>query len=344
MALQFIFGSSGSGKSHSLYQKTVEEAAANPEKTYIVLVPEQFSMQTQKDLVEASPNHAIMNIDVLSFGRLAYRVMEETGGNDRIVLDDEGKNLILRKIAGDYEDDLTVLRGNLKRQGYISEVKSVISEFTQYDIGEEELDRMMEQAGEGTSLYYKLSDLKKVYEGFYAYLEEKYITREEILDLLCERVPQSAILRDSIIALDGFTGFTPVQNRLLEQLLKVCQDVRVTVTIPKNENPYLYQGPYQLFSLSKEMTTKLLAICREKKITVNDPVWMEGEIPYRFRENTPMAFLERHLFRYGKARYEEEQDRIRICHAATPGQEVEAAARRSVPLSGQRDGDTGILR
>ena len=328
MALQFIFGSSGSGKSHSLYQKTVEEAAANPEKTYIVLVPEQFSMQTQKDLVEASPNHAIMNIDVLSFGRLAYRVMEETGGNDRIVLDDEGKNLILRKIAGDYEDDLTVLRGNLKRQGYISEVKSVISEFTQYDIGEEELDRMMEQAGEGTSLYYKLSDLKKVYEGFYAYLEEKYITREEILDLLCERVPQSAILRDSIIALDGFTGFTPVQNRLLEQLLKVCQDVRVTVTIPKNENPYLYQGPYQLFSLSKEMTTKLLAICREKKITVNDPVWMEGEIPYRFRENTPMAFLERHLFRYGKARYEEEQDRIRICHAATPGQEVEATARK----------------
>ena len=79
MALQFVFGGSGSGKSHSLYQKTVEEAAANPEKTYIVLVPEQFSMQTQKDLVEASPNHAIMNIDVLSFGRLAYRVMEETG-------------------------------------------------------------------------------------------------------------------------------------------------------------------------------------------------------------------------------------------------------------------------
>ena len=52
--------------------------------------------------------------------------------------------------------------------------------------------------------------------------------------------------------------------RLLEQLLKVCQEVRVTVTIPKNENPYLYQGPYHLFSLSKEMTTKLLAICREE--------------------------------------------------------------------------------
>lgn len=203
MALQFIFGSSGSGKSHSLYKKIIEEAAKHPERNYIVLVPEQFSMQTQKDLVEASPDHAIMNIDILSFGRLAYRVMEETGGNQKIVLDDEGKNLILRKIAGDYEDELTILRGNLKRQGYISEVKSVISEFAQYDIREEQIDAMMEQAGVGTSLYYKLSDLKKVYQGFYAYLEENYITREEILDLLCERVPKSAILKDSVLALDG---------------------------------------------------------------------------------------------------------------------------------------------
>lgn len=304
MALQFIFGSSGSGKSHSLYKKIIEEAAKHPERNYIVLVPEQFSMQTQKDLVEASPDHAIMNIDILSFGRLAYRVMEETGGNQKIVLDDEGKNLILRKIAGDYEDELTILRGNLKRQGYISEVKSVISEFAQYDIREEQIDAMMEQAGVGTSLYYKLSDLKKVYQGFYAYLEENYITREEILDLLCERVPKSAILKDSVLALDGFTGFTPVQNRLLAELLRVCRDVKVTVTIPGSEDPYLYQGPYELFALSKEMTSRLLLICREQKIQVKDPVWMDGKVPYRFRKNEPMAFLESHLFRYQKDRYE----------------------------------------
>lgn len=327
MALQFIFGSSGSGKSHSLYKKTIEEAAAHPEKNYIVLVPEQFTMQTQKDLVEASPRHAILNIDVLSFGRLAYRVMEETGGSGRIVLDDEGKNLIIRKIAGEYEKELTILRGNLKRQGYISEVKSVISEFTQYDIGEDQIDQMMEQVGSGSSLYYKLQDIKKVYHGFYAYLEEKYITREEILDLLCDKVPESGLLKDSVITLDGFTGFTPVQNRLLERLLSVCEEVSVTVTIPEGENPYLYQGPYQLFSLSKEMTTRLLTICRERNIPVKDPVWMSGNPPYRFRKNEVMAFLERNLFRYKKEKYERKQDRIQIWHASGPGQEVEAAAR-----------------
>ena len=110
MALQFIFGNSGSGKSHYLYQRIVEESIQNPQKNYLVLVPEQFTMQTQKDLCMAHPRGGIMNIDVLSFGRLAHRIFEEVGQNDRPVLDDEGKNLILRKIAGNYEEDLTVLK------------------------------------------------------------------------------------------------------------------------------------------------------------------------------------------------------------------------------------------
>ena len=145
MALQFIFGNPGSGKSHYLYEHIIRESMKHPDINYIILVPEQFTMQTQKELVLRHPRHGIMNIDVLSFARLAFRVLEETGNGSREILDDEGKNLILRKIAGQYEDHLMVLKGNLKKQGYISEVKSVISEFTQYGVGFEELDVLMEK-------------------------------------------------------------------------------------------------------------------------------------------------------------------------------------------------------
>ena len=126
MSLQFIMGNSGSGKSYCLYDTVVREAIENPDKNYLVIVPEQFTMQTQKDLCLAHPKGGIMNIDVLSFGRLAYRVFEEVGQDARVVLDDEGKNLVLRKIAGECEKDLKVFKGNLKKQGYISEVKSVL--------------------------------------------------------------------------------------------------------------------------------------------------------------------------------------------------------------------------
>ncbi len=247
MALQFIFGGSGSGKSYDLYQTIIKKAGENPALNYMVLVPEQFTMQTQKDLVLMHAKRGIMNIDVLSFGRLAYRIFEETGKGNVPVLDDEGKNLVLRKLAAKAESRLKILKGNLKRFGYISEVKSVISEFDQYDIGPEELERVMERAGKDTYLFYKLRDIQVIYEEFRTYLRDRYITKEELLDVLCRIAPESEILKRSVVVLDGFTGFTPVQNRLLVQLMKLCRDVIITVTIDELEDPYTYRTPCQMF-------------------------------------------------------------------------------------------------
>ena len=195
MSLQFIFGNSGAGKSRHLYEWVIKESMAHPSRNYLVLVPEQFSMQTQKELCELHPRGGIMNIDVLSFIRLSHRVFEETGTKTGRVLDDEGKNLILRKIAGKYEKDLRVLKGNLKKQGYISEVKSVISEFTQYGIGFEKLDAFLEMLEPESYLSYKLQDIRMVYEGFENFLADKYITKEELLDVLSENVPNSRLLK-----------------------------------------------------------------------------------------------------------------------------------------------------
>lgn len=346
MSLQFIFGPSGSGKSYDLYDNIIKEAVRSPEQNFIVLVPEQFTMQTQMDLVSRHPRHGIMNIDVLSFGRLAYRVFEETGGGNLPVLDDEGKNLIIRKIAGNYEDELKVLRGNMKKPGYVSEVKAVISEFTQYDISEEELERVIESVGENSGLYYKLRDIEKLYRGFREYLQKKYITKEELLDVLSREIGKSELLRNSTIALDGFTGFTPVQNRLLRELLLHCRKVVLTVTMDDRENPYSYKHPYQLFALSKHMVTSLIEIAKETGIPVEEPVYKYERPVYRFRENVALAFLERNLFRHGKTCYEKKQEAVHIRVAGNPREEAfqtVGSVRRIVREKGFRYRDVGVI-
>lgn len=303
-------------------------------------------MQTQKDLVMQHPNHGIMNIDVLSFVRLAYRIFEETGGQALPVLDDEGKNLILRKIAGDYEKDLKVLKGNMKKLGYISEVKSVLSEFDQYDIGEEELRQMKAAVGENSRLYYKLQDLEVLYIGFKKYLEDRFITKEELLDALCRVVKGSDILKESTIVLDGFTGFTPVQNRLLGELLEVCREVIVTVTMDDRENPYVYKHPYQLFALGKHTVTSLIQIAAERKVSVEDPLCLYERPLYRFCDNSAMEFLERNIFRYSKECYKEKQGAVRIHVARNPREEAMKAAgrvRNLVRTKGYRYRDIGVI-
>ncbi len=326
MSLQFIFGNSGSGKSHCLYQDIVSRSVRHPQKNYLVLVPEQFTMQTQKDLCLMHPRGGIMNIDVLSFGRLAHRVFEEVGEDNRTVLDDEGKNLVLRKIANNFEDELTVLKGNLKKQGYISEVKSVISEFTQYGVDFDRLDEFMDTVSPDSYLYYKLRDIRRVYEGFEDYLSGRYITKEEMLDVLSRVVPESEILKDSVVALDGFTGFTPVQDRLLGELLRVCDRVIVTVEMDEREDPFVYRHPYQLFALSKQMVTSLVKIAQEAGVEIEEPVCLYDTPPKRFEHNAQMAFLETNLFRYSGAKYEGENSALSLHEARNPRMEAAGAA------------------
>ena len=104
-----LLGPSGSGKSHRLHRDIITWAEKEPGRSFLFLVPDQFTMQTQLDLVNASKKKGIMNIDVLSFGRLAHRIFEETGFTTETVLDDTGKSLILRRIAEKHRENLSVI-------------------------------------------------------------------------------------------------------------------------------------------------------------------------------------------------------------------------------------------
>ena len=77
--LRFCFGASGAGKSTGLYNEVIKRSISEPGTTFLIIVPDQFTMQTQWDVVKMHPQRAIMNIDILSFGRLSHRVFEETG-------------------------------------------------------------------------------------------------------------------------------------------------------------------------------------------------------------------------------------------------------------------------
>lgn len=327
MSLQLILGNSGSGKSHYLYEEIIRESMENPKTNYIIIVPEQFTMQTQKQLVSMHPNRGILNIDILSFQRLAYRVFDETGGNDRRVLEDTGKNLVLRRVAGEKQGELKILGSNLKKLGYINEIKSVISELTQYNVSLDELDGLIKKTSDRPMLESKLSDIRLLYNGFKEYLSDKYITAEEILDLLCDVIGRSDIIKNSVIAIDGFTGFTPIQNKLLERLMQLSKKAVVTVTIDAQENPYEMDGEHCLFHLSKKTIWKLCRIAEEAGIKKEEDIVLGREGSLRYRDNPPLSWLEQNLFRYSGRVFSGSQDSLSIHMAKNPYEECKFAGR-----------------
>lgn len=325
MSLQFYFGASGSGKSRKLHEDMIRAAQNDPETNYLLIVPDQFTMQTQMDLVVEHPRHIIMNIDVLSFARLAHRILEEVGYENVPVLDDTGKSLVLHKVAQQCLDRLQVMGSHLHKIGYIHEVKSAISEFMQYGIGIREMERLSDYARSRGGLYYKLQDLTVLYQAFLDYIHDRFITTEETLDRLREALPKSEIIRDSVIAFDGFTGFTPVQYRVIQELIRLTRKVIVTVTVDDRENPYQPDGEHRLFHLSKKTVADLRKYARQIEAAEDKPVWcaerIAGRLP-RFAHNPELSHMERNLFRYPSDVYDGEVNCLHLSEASTPREEV----------------------
>jgi len=331
MSLKFILGGSGSGKSRALYKSVIESSIREKDRQFIVIVPEQFTLQTQLDVVAMHPDKGIMNIDVLSFERLAYRVLDETGGNEVTVLRDTGKSLLLQKAAADVGDELSVFGRNIHKQGYIGRMKSLISELAQYRIGPEELGKMTDLCGSRESLAMKLKDIRILQKKFYEYLGSEYITGEELLTRLCRYVPASRMLRDAVIAIDGFTGFTPVQLSLLEELMKVTDRMIITLECDRTEDPFHADDHNTLFALSRENCADLCRLAQNARTEILDPVWMEAP-SLRYVPGSALAHLEQNLFRTKKKGFGEVPESVFIRRNRNPEEEVRSASAQILRL------------
>lgn len=326
MALQFIMGGSGAGKTRFLYERLIEESERRPGQQFVLIVPEQFTMQTQKEIVSLHPRRGTMNIDIVSFERLAYRVFEELAVVNPAVLDDMGKSMILRKVAAIRGRDLGIFRGHLGKVGFIGQLKSMVSELYQYGISLEQL-REMETCASSQLLKAKLRDLGVLYEGFQEYIREKFITAEELLGELCRVFPRSERMRGSTVVLDGYTGFTPVQYRLLEQMLVCCRDVKVAVTVERSAKPYERSGVQNLFYMSKETVCRLSALAAANHVPQERDCWLERR-PYPRFKSGELDFLEQKLYRYSRASSSGQPESIFLYRALNPREEIQFVAGR----------------
>ena len=187
------------------------------------------------------------------------------------------------------------------------------------------MDKLITSAQKRGALAMKLKDLKTLYRGFQDYIRDHFITTEETLDVLRRSLSKSKILKGSVVVFDGFTGFTPIQNRLIQELMRVCAETIVTVTIGVGEDPYKMDGEQKLFHLSKKTVADLGKLAAEAEVERGADLFVKGG-PNRFAKAPALHYLEQNLFRYQYEPYAGEQQEIHMFEALSPREEVHQTA------------------
>lgn len=345
MSLQMVIGGAGSGRPEFMYQKLIKESLDRPEKTFYLVVPEQYTMQTQMKMVELHPGHGVMNVDVVSFPRLAYRVFDEIGGIFKTILEDTGKSMVIRRLLSENRGKFEAFAGSIGKAGFVGQAKSMISELFQYSVPVESLIKSREEIGEYTALGRKLKDIQLLYETFKAYMADTYMTAEELLDVLADKVSDAGILKGSIMYIENFTGFTPSQYSLLKELLKICEKIVIGLTIDVKDRPYDLGKEYQLFYLTKETLWKLKKICADIRADQEEDILLENGKICRTRDD--LAFLEEHLFRFHKfTPWAEAPEHIKLYALSHPMEEIRFVAaeiRRRVMEEGMSYKDFALV-
>ncbi|MBQ8924039.1 MAG: PD-(D/E)XK nuclease family protein [Lachnospiraceae bacterium] len=350
MSVQMVLGPSGSGKSYNIYKKIIEDGIKNEDTNYILLVPEQYSMALQKKLVMLHPNKGTMNIDVIGFNRLCFRVFDEHGIKPAKVLEDFGKSMMIRKAAGDRKDELNLYSGNLDKSGFIDEIKSLISEMYQYDISSERIDEVLyhiKDDEDNKLLYMKLKDVQIIRESFEEKIKSEYIVAEQLIELLAEKISASEYIKNSVIVLDGFTGFTPNQLKAVEQLMIYAKKVYGVFTIDKKYYNKKNIKEHELFYLTHKTVASLKELAIRHSIGIDDDIFIEGKEKNRWEDGSYIiSFLEKNIFRFPYKRYDELQDDISVKVYDTPRKELEGVAyeiRRLIREQGYRYKDIAII-
>lgn len=298
MSLTFYLGGAGSGKSHAVFEHIIEESLKAPDRRFLVLVPEQSTMETQRCLVKQHPRSGLLGIEVLSITRLAYRVFMELGLRKEEMLEEIGKTFLLEQAVLRERRKLSFYGDLLAKPEYLAEMKALISELMQYGVGEEALLAAAgpeeEAEGAGSPFSIKLRDIAHIFRAFRERLKGTYLTAEELPERLSEVIGDSAYVRGAVVALDGFTGFTPLQRKLLRRLLPAASEVLVTVTVDAASGQPSREA---LFGMSREMMQQLAAIAAEEGVRVESPVILPLGHPGRHAAAPALDRIERRLFR-----------------------------------------------
>lgn len=337
MPLRLIIGRAGTGKTTYCQDEIREQLRREPDgPPLVMLVPEQATFQSEYTLLRSGELRGSLRAQALSFRRLAFRVMQETGGTALVPIGDTGKSMLLYKIVHRLAGKLQLFQSGAEQAGFIERLSELLTEWKRYGVDAEGLRKLDAVLGsrerqEGL-LDRKLHDLSLIYEEMEASLAGRYVDAEDYLAYLSRGFAEAPSMKDACFWVDGFHGFTPTEYEALGTLMKHGKQVNVALTLDRQYNAGEKPHELDLFHPSAVTCIRLMELAEAHGVEVLPVLDMNAEsgMPPRFSSSPMLAHLEKHYDKRVPMLSKGERGQsagIKLMSASGRRAEVEAVAR-----------------
>ncbi len=322
MKINYIIGGAKAGKTKFCIDKALEKQSS--EENSIIIVPEQSSLQVEGKLIEQSTNNSIMKVQVYSFKRLAHKIFAETGQDNKVYIEDIGKLMLVRMILDKNKNNLQFYNKGYNKNGFIESITDTIGELTQYNVTKENLEKIIDGGKINKSLQLKLMDINLIYEEYNKFIKDKYISTSEILDVLSEKIQHSNYIKSADIFVDGFSGLTSQEYKIISRLSMFAKSITITFEI---DGKYKLNNKLDPYYEPKKMKKNITDIIESHGLKVA----CEKKLVNKTLDNLELDFLKENFFdKYKK--FKEEVNNISIIAYKNKYDEIEGVAKNIIGL------------
>ena len=226
----------------------------------LLLVPDQFSLQAERDAFFYLGKNSLMDLRVVDFSTLGYKVMQQTGGRVPDLIDKYGRHMLLARVTAELESELGIYKGLNRKNSFIDMLNTVISEMKRYDVSPEDLEDVLGKLEESSYLSYKIGDILKVYRAYQAQIEGRYLDSEDYISFYGERILEAPMIHESEIWIYGFDTFTPKNMQVIERLILSARNVNIVMT---------YEAGKEQFELTGHVMGQLRQLAERSGIAVS---------------------------------------------------------------------------
>lgn len=324
MSLQFIYGRAGSGKSFHCLKQIKTKILEDNSKKLVLLVPEQYTFQAEHDLIKVLETGGILKTEVLSFRRMAYRVLNEVGGITYPHVHPAGKCMILYNILDKMKDDFAIFHKSAGCQGFVNTISGLITELKRYSVKPGDLENILKNFDGNSYFSQKLHEIKLIYSKFEEMLNSRYRDADDELTLLSMKLGDTRMYDNADIWIDGFSGFTPQEFEVISKLMSRANMVYITVCtdVLEDDNSDISD----VFYSAKKAYKKFVNFARANLVDILPPAGCCGEVPPRFKDSVELAALEENYFTYPYSVYTKKTSDIGLFEAVNIYTEIEECA------------------
>lgn len=326
MLVRYVLGRAGKGKSTHIFSEIKDQLEKDNQQKILLLVPEQYTLQAERDLLRNIDQPGMIQVEVLSITSLSNRVLNEAGGMTRTLLNEQGRNMVLRKLIEEHIDDLTIFKKTARQEGFVIKLGDMIKELKQNDISASSFVDTQKLCDENSILGQKIHDIGFLYEQLEGYLAGRYIDTEDRMNLFIKKLPCSSLVRGARVYIDGFTTFSSQSLRVIREIMLLAEETTISFTVPVepgSRDRDLFQVSYDSFQRVQRMVRE--SGVKEENITIDAR-------PANQYKSPDMVHLESELYAYPFRQYKQEVKNLRLFAGMNIYTEVEHTAADIVSL------------